>query len=65
MARRVLRNKRRLANSERPSHTPLERPPHILFVNAGAAKGELRILGEVEVDSRRLHSIEDSTDAQR
>lgn len=57
MARRVLHFKRRPANSERP--------PHILFVNAGTAKGELRILGETEVESRRLHSIQESTDEQR
>jgi len=60
MARRVFRNKRRPGG--RP---PLEHPPHILFVNAGAAKGELRILGERDPESRWLHSIADSTDAQR
>jgi len=57
MARRVLDIKGRPANGVVP--------PHILFVNAGAAKGGFSILGEEKMERRTLPSIQDSTDDQR
>jgi hypothetical protein len=57
MARSVLESKRQSANSAEI--------PHILFVNAGSAKGGFAILGNVKTERRRLPSIQESTDEQR
>jgi hypothetical protein len=57
MARRVGQVKRRPADAERP--------PHILFVDAGAAEGDLEISGDTGLEKRVLKSIALKTEAQR